>query len=132
MSGRFLLDTHCWLWWNAEPERLNPHVRAIIGNVANAVFLSAASAWEIAIKHGLGRISLPEPPARYVPSRIAANRITGLPIQFQHVLKVGDLPSHHRDPFDRLLIAQAITERMTLVSADPKILLYDLEVLDAA
>lgn len=131
MSRRFLLDTHCWLWWNADPERLGDGAHRVISDMENEVFLSAASAWEIAIKHALGRLTLPEPPAKYIPSRIAANQISGLAIHFHHALKVNDLPHHHRDPFDRLLIAQAKVEGMTLITADPLIKRYDVDVLMA-
>ncbi len=127
-----LLDTHCWLWWNIEPERLCGSVREMIADSRNEVFLSSASAWEVAIKYGLGRLRLPAPPSRYVPERLYSNQISGLPIGFDHVLHAGELPPHHRDPFDRLLIAQARIEDLALVTADEAIKEYDVPMIWAA
>jgi PIN domain nuclease of toxin-antitoxin system len=93
------------------------------------VYLSAASSWEIAIKVGLGKLKLPQPPARYVPSRLAEQGMTALPVEHAHALRVADLPPLHPDPFDRLLVAQAQIERMTLMTADSLILAYDVETL---
>jgi prevent-host-death family protein len=95
-------------------------------------FLSAASAWEIAIKVGLGKLKLPEPPARYVPARLAEQGMDALPIDHGHALRVAELPDHHADPFDRLLVAQAQLERMTLMTADPQLLAYEVDTLWAA
>lgn len=108
---------------------MNDTARAALADSANVVYLSAASAWEIAIKHALGRLRLPEPPVRDVPERLYANRMTGLPIGFEHALYVDTLPHHHRDPIDRLLVAQASLERLTLVSADPIFERYPVDLL---
>lgn len=126
---RYLLDTHCWLWWNIEPERLNQEAHQIISESGNELFLSTASAWEISIKHAIGRLRLPVPPKQYIPDRLYANQITGLPIGLEHVLHVNELPHHHRDPFDRVLIAQAIVEQLTLVTADDTLRQYDVKLL---
>jgi PIN domain nuclease of toxin-antitoxin system len=125
---RLLLDTHVFLWLNTEPERLGAHLR-VIESSRTELIVSAASSWEIAIKHGLGRLPLPEPPSRYVPARIRAIAASSLPIEHAHALAVADLPALHRDPFDRLLVAQAITERTPLVTADPQIAEYPVETL---
>ncbi len=110
----FLIDTHCWLWWLSEPERLNATARRRIENRRNAIesrrnaiFFSAASAWEIAVKAALGKLRLPEPAADYVPSRVSDQGMVPLPINQRHALLLEAMPPHHRDPFDRMLIAQA-------------------------
>lgn len=127
---RLLLDTQVWLWLQANPERLDPGVLAEFASTETRLFLSVASAWEISIKHGLGKLPLPEPPISYVPSRCAANGVEVLPIKLAHVLAVGNLPNHHRDPFDRLLVAQARLEGLTLVTVDAALTAYDLPLLD--
>jgi PIN domain nuclease of toxin-antitoxin system len=129
---KLLLDTHVWLWALHAPERLSDEARRLIARRENVVYLSAVSAWEIAIKFGLGRLRLPVPPEEYVPSRMADLGMETLPIEQAHALRVASLPRHHRDPFDRLLVAQAQVERLTLVTADPEIRLYDVETVAAA
>ena len=126
-----LLDTHIFLWLQSDPERINDHALAVASDPTTDLLLSAASAWEIAIKAALGRLRLPEPPHVYVPTRMQISAIDGLAIGFDHVLAVASLPLHHRDPFDRILIAQAQQESIALMTADPNILAYDLEVIDA-
>ena len=128
---RILLDTQCWLWMVAAPERLSQAGRARLLEQENDLFLSAASAWEIAIKHSLGKLRLPIEPAEYVPSRLAATRTVSLAIDHRHALRVGQLPRHHRDPFDRILIAQAQVEALPIPTADPQFAAYDVEVLRA-
>ena len=91
--------------------------------------LSAASAWEIAIKWAIGRLALPEHPETYVPDRMARSAVTALPITHAHALATAALPLHHNDPFDRLLLAQAITDGLSLVTADPLMRAYDAEVI---
>ena len=115
---KFLVDTHCWLWLQASPERLLSDVLALLENPLNDLLLSAASSWEIAIKYGLGKLPLPEPPSRYVPRRMAMSGTRGLAVEHAHTLRVAELPLHHRDPFDRLLVAQAQIEKLILVTVD--------------
>ena len=115
---KVLLDTHTWLWMLTAPDRLPDRVRRLVTQTGNEVLLSAASAWEIAIKHQLGRLPLPEEPETCVPSRLAASGCTELPIDHSHVLRAGALPPHHRDPFDRLLVAQAQILDIPLLSRD--------------
>jgi PIN domain nuclease of toxin-antitoxin system len=115
----------------ASPDRLSARARALVESFEHELFLSAASAWEIAIKHALGKLRLPEPPARYVPSRLEILRTQPLPIEHGHALRVGTLPSHHRDPFDRLLVAQAQLEDLPLLTADAVFSRYDVTVIDA-
>ena len=123
-----LLDTHAFLWWISDDPRLSPPARAAIGDGRNEVFLSAASAWEIAIKGG-GRVEIPEPTAAFVTQQVRANGFEVLPIHLRHALAVASLPGHHRDPFDRMLVAQSIQEGLKLVSGDAQIALYDVEVV---
>ena len=128
---RVLLDTHVWLWMAAAPERLSPAARALVVAPENELLLSAASAWEIAIKHGLGRLTLPEAPETFVPRVVAQLGVTPLPVHHRHALRVASLPSHHRDPFDRLLVAQAQLEGVPILTADRNFAGYDVPVLPA-
>ena len=126
---RILLDTQCWLWWYLSSERLSPGAREAMASSRDPLYLSAVSSWEIAIKVGLRKLKLPEPPARYVPVRLAEQGMTGLAVEHAHALRVAELPPLHHDPFDRLLVAQAQIERMTLLTADPQIVAYDVDTL---
>lgn len=128
---KVLLDTHVWLWLQTEPERLSQGSLDLLADPANELLLSAASAWEIAVKVGLGKLHLPSPPADYVPRRLATSGTTALPVELRHALHVATLPRHHRDPFDRLLVAQAQVEDMPLMTADPQLGAYDVEILSA-
>jgi PIN domain nuclease of toxin-antitoxin system len=125
---RLLLDTHVFLWLQTEPERLGDHL-TLVEDRATTLLLSAASSWEIAIKYGLGRLPLPEPPDRYVPTRMRAIGAEALPIEHSHALAVVALPALHRDPFDRLLIAQAEATGAALLTADPAVAQYPAETL---
>jgi len=126
---RLLLDTCTFLWLAADDARLTPRARSTCRSPDNAVFLSAVCAWEISIKHRLGRLPLPEPPVRYVASRREALRIEPLSFDESSAGHEGLLPPHHRDPFDRGLIAQAIVNGMTLVTPDPLIARYPVPIL---
>jgi PIN domain nuclease of toxin-antitoxin system len=125
---KLLLDTHVFLWLLGEPERLGDHLGSL-ENPVNELFLSAASSWEIAIKVQLGRLELPEDPRRYVPDRMRAIGAQPVPIEHNHALAVTELPLLHRDPFDRLLVAQARDLRLRIVTADPQIARYEVEAL---
>ncbi len=103
----------------------------MLENSDNELLLSAASAWEIAIKQALGKLSLPEPPSVYVPKRMASNGVRGLPVALVHALRVAELPPIHRDPFDRLLVAQAQEEKLIVVSADPQVRAYEIDSIEA-
>lgn len=129
MAERYLIDTHCWLWWNADPQRLHPDAYEVIADGRNTILLSVASAWEIAIKSALGKITLPGPIESYVPKRLESNGISALPVALYHALAVSSLPRLHRDPFDRLLIVQARLEDLTLITADEAIKQYEVMVL---
>ena len=129
---RLLLDTHVFLWWFLTPDRLSDRARLLLQDPDNELLVSAASSLEIAIKSGLKKLELPEPPARYVTSRLEAKGLSPLAVEHAHALRLAELPLHHRDPFDRLLIAQAQLEDATLVTGDPAFLLYDVDVFWAA
>jgi PIN domain nuclease of toxin-antitoxin system len=126
---RLLVDTHAWLWMLSAPERLPTRVRELLADQDNEILLSAASAWEIAIKHHLGRLPLPEPPEVYLPSRLVASGTTPLPIDHADALRAGALPTHHRDPFDRMLVAQAQLHEIPLASGDVALAPYDLTIV---
>jgi PIN domain nuclease of toxin-antitoxin system len=115
---RLLLDTHAFLWWVADDDALTPTARAAISDPANECLFSAASAWEISIKVSIGKLSLVGDVRRFLPEQMAANGFEPLPVSVTHAARVADLPFHHRDPFDRLLAAQALEERIAIISAD--------------
>jgi PIN domain nuclease of toxin-antitoxin system len=126
---RALLDTHTFLWWISDNPHLSPRVREIIGNGENELFLSAASGWEMAIKAGLGRLQLPPNLEHFILEQMALNAIESLPVQMSHALHVYKLPDHHRDPFDRMLIAQAQLENLPILTVDPQIARYSVKVI---
>jgi len=126
---RALIDTHTFLWWNMDDPQLSLRAREIIANGENEVFLSVASVWEIVIKTAKGRLIIPEAPSLYIPNRMSLYRIQPLPVQVSHALRVYDLPRHHDDPFDRLLIAQSQLESLALITGDEIIGKYDIEVI---
>jgi PIN domain nuclease of toxin-antitoxin system len=129
---RLLLDTQCWLWWFAQPEKLNESVIEQIADEANELWFSVASIWEIGIKVSIGKLPLPEPIGDYVSTRMTQLGARSLEITAPHALRVATLPLYHRDPFDRMLIAQAQVEKMTLVSADSMFNQYEVSLLRAA
>jgi PIN domain nuclease of toxin-antitoxin system len=125
---RILLDTHCWLWLCAEPERFSKATLAELSDPATERLLSAASVWEIVIKYGIGKLPLPVEPNDFVPSRLATTRTDVLAISVAHALKVAELPDHHRDPFDRMLAAQGLVEGIPLLTADKALRRYKIEL----
>src|SRR3989344_2502770 len=118
----YLLDTHILVWWVIGSDRLPVHVRKILDERESGVFVSAVTIWEIAIKNSLKKLLIPNS----FFDDIKKSQFSELPISFQHTMAVRDLPFFHDDPFDRLLIAQAIVEKMTLITADKDILRYDV------
>ena len=126
---KYLLDTHIFLWWNLGTSQLSERVVNIISDGNNEIFLSAVSAWEIAIKVAKKRLTLPEEPMLFVPSRMQLHGFQPLPIQIHHATRVYELPMQHTDPFDRLLIAQCQLESLPLISKDEDIKQYDVEVV---
>ena len=126
------MDTHVWLWALATPGRLNHAALAAISDPENEVVLSVASAWEVAIKHAIGKLPLSSTPAQLVDVSMRELNVSVLPIALDHVLAAASLPLHNRDPFDRILIAQTQRDGLTLVTADTAILQYGAAVLWAA
>ena len=125
---RLLLDTVTFIWLVEGSSRLSAPARDLIIDSANDAYLSAASAWEIAIKNGLGRLPLRVPPEQFVVEQRRRHRLDSLPITEEAALQVGKLPNLHRDPFDRLIVAQAIAEGMTVVTPDRLIKMYPVRV----
>ena len=132
MDGRFLLnallDTCTFLWLVRGDSNLSATARAVIEDPANEIFLSAASAWEIGVKYGLGKLPLPLAPSLFVPRERTRHRLVSLPLDEMASLTASGLPSLHKDPFDRLLIGQALTRGMTLLTPDPLIAQYAVPV----
>ena len=124
-----LLDTHTFLWWITDDRQLSASARDFIRDKNNDLLLSSASAWEIAIKTSLGKLPLPESPEVFIPRHMRINQFRPLPISVDHALAVSALPHHHRDPFDRLLVAQAQMENIPLLSADPILRSYAVQIL---
>jgi PIN domain nuclease of toxin-antitoxin system len=126
---RALLDTHTFLWWVTNDSQLSRRAHEFIGDNDNSLFFSAASGWEIAIKTQIGKLQLADEPTRFIPQQLALNAIVSLPINLRHALHVFTLPRHHRDPFDRILVAQSQLERLPILTDDPLITQYAVEVI---
>lgn len=125
---RLLLDTHVLLWAAVDPEQLGD-TAGVLEDADNELLVSAASSWEIATKYALGKLSLPEPPDRYVPHVLRELDATPVAVEHAHALAVAALPHHHRDPFDRMLVAQAQLLDVVIVTADVALDAYDVDVL---
>jgi PIN domain nuclease of toxin-antitoxin system len=123
-----LLDTHVFLWVVDDNPSLSREAREAIADGSNVVFVSAATAWEIAIKQTMGKLRVP---FGDYPEQLKLNRLAELDITSEHAIAAGRLPVHHRDPFDRMLVAQAQVERLTIVTRDRKIRAYDVRVISA-
>ena len=127
---RVLLDTHTFLWWTTRHGALvSERVRDLLADGRTDVALSLVSAWEIAIKAGSGRLELPAPVEQYIPDRLKRHGFELLQIELSHALHAGSLPRIHGDPFDRMLVAQAQVEGLPILTADPAIAQYDVEVI---
>jgi PIN domain nuclease of toxin-antitoxin system len=125
--SEYLLDTAVFLLSLGPAEQLNANAREILGGSDNKLWLSAASPWEISIKWNRGKLNLPKPPSIYVPERLRSHSISTLSINHYHGLTAGELPRHHDDPFDRMLIAQAISENLVLMTTDRQFEKYKVE-----
>ena len=126
---KLLLDTQCWLWWFSEPEKLNEEAIEQIVTETNEIWFSVASVWEIGIKVAIGKLPLPEPTEDYISTRMTQLGARMLEITAIHALQTASLPLHHRDPFDRMLIAQAQIEDMTIASADSMFDRYQVSLI---
>lgn len=126
---RILLDTHAFLWWVTDDEQLSRRARRLLGDGRNEILFSAASAWEISIKSSLGRVTLPDDAERYIAAQLEQNAFGVLPVRLHHALRVATLPALHRDPFDRMLVAQALVEELAILSRDVRLGGYSVRVL---
>ena len=126
---KLLLDTHVLLWWLTGDPRLSAEAHAVLRDGRNTVHLSAVSVAEMAIKAGKGRLGLPLPVGDLVLDVLEHDGFATLPIELSHAAELESLPDHHRDPFDRLLVAQARVEGMGLVSGDPQLRAYEVDVV---
>ena len=127
---RVLLDTHAFLWWTSEGGRnLSDRARDLLSDSSTDAVVSVASAWEIAIKVASGRLEIEGDPEQWVPERIHRYGFSAMPVELAHALRAGRLPAIHGDPFDRLLVAQARVEGIPIVTSDPAISRYDVEVI---
>ncbi len=128
---RLLADSHVLLWALLRPDELDRPAARALAAASNEVLVSAASLWEIAIKAGMGKLRLPGPPAEWLPEAMDRTGIETLPIEGAHALAAAALPPHHRDPFDRMIAAQALAEGLTVVTRDPRFAPYGVRVLAA-
>ena len=118
---RLLLDTHSFLWFVLDDPKLSATAKAAIEDAANDIEISSASYWEIAIKIALGNYRLPQPYQQFMEQQLAANQFHILQIKIRHTALLITMPHHHKDPFDRLLVAQALCERVSIISGDPRL-----------
>jgi PIN domain nuclease of toxin-antitoxin system len=126
---KLLLDTHAFLWLNTDPTRVGQAALPVCRDRANTLYLSLVSLWEIQIKHQLGKLELRVPWAQMLEAQEQANGVQTLPLSIKYIRALQHLPPHHRDPFDRMLIAQAQAEGMALVTADPAMSAYDVTIV---
>jgi PIN domain nuclease of toxin-antitoxin system len=124
---KILIDTHVLLWALQDENRLSPRVQKLLPS--SDVWISVASLWEIIAKVQIGKLTLPSPVAQYLTTQLRANGVSVLPLSWDHVKRLEELPLHHRDPFDRILIAQSLEESIQLVSADPKLAKYAVQLI---
>jgi PIN domain nuclease of toxin-antitoxin system len=116
---KVLLDTHAFLWAITDDPQLSEKARRMFTSSDNELLLSVASVWEVLVKVQIGKLPLPKPTGDYLQRQLAKNAVRVLPIQLRHVLRLEQLPPHHRDPFDRILIAQSLEEELPIMTADP-------------
>jgi PIN domain nuclease of toxin-antitoxin system len=127
MNNQYLLDTHTFLWMAADPDALSPRVSKIVSERSNALYLSAASGWEIALLRPLNRIELPDKPQRFIPEAMQKFSIQPLPIGFQTAISSAMLPLIHHDPFDRIIIAEALKGKLRILTKDKTFHEYGVE-----
>jgi len=126
---KYLLDTHVFLWWIQDDQKLSPRARGVLSDGGNDILLSVASLWEIVIKVQIGKLSVPQPADRYLGRQLQTNAISTLPVEAAHALRLLKLPNHHKDPFDRLLVAQSQAENLPIVTADPAVKKYPVKTI---
>jgi PIN domain nuclease of toxin-antitoxin system len=126
---KLLLDTHAFIWWASESERLSERVRILLADGQNALYFSVASAWEIQIKVQIGKLNTDEPLSLTISKQQKRNNLRLIAVTLEHALAIEQLPMHHKDPFDRLLIAQARVENLTLVTHDSILTQYPIKTI---
>jgi PIN domain nuclease of toxin-antitoxin system len=126
---KYLLDTNVLLWGLSAEHKLNSWAQEILRSSASQLYFSAAGSWKIAIKYALGALPLPKPPSEYIPYALRVWAVRIMDITHEQALRAGELPLHHRDPFDRMLIAQALTEKMTVLTANRAFQAYKVEMI---
>ena len=124
-----LLDTHAFIWLITEDPKLSDPARNCILDGRTTLYLSGASIWEIVIKYNIGKLRLPGHPQTFISKQLATNSIEELPITFKHAFNLQHLPDHHKDPFDRMLVAQAIFEKLSIITIDPIIAQYPVKTI---
>lgn len=127
---RLLLDTHVWLWMIGQSSRLSDRARAALTDESHDLYLSTVAAWEIGFKHAAGKLKLTGRPSVQLPEYVKRSGVQPLVVTLDHALRAAELPMHHRDPFDRLMIAQAQEEELTFVTADGRLAVYGVRILD--
>jgi PIN domain nuclease of toxin-antitoxin system len=126
---RCLLDTRTFLWWIQDDQRLSGRSRQVIRDGKNTLFLSAASSWEISVKWRMGLIRFPGPPGEFLADQLLKQRIETLPVQHAHACKLAELATHHENPFERMLIAQALVEGIPIVTPVPEFRRYPAKLI---
>ena len=126
---KLLLDTHCWLWWLTDPDKLSQSAQNLLVDRGNDLYFSVASIWEISIKFSCGKLRLPQVPAKLVPKQMAEDGLIALDIKSTHALQAAALPMHHKDPFDRMLIAQSQLEQLPILTTDSVFDAYNIKVI---
>ncbi len=128
---RLLLDTGVWLWMIGASDRLSAVAKAHLADESNELYLSAAAVWEIGIKHAAGKLRFTGDPTTQIPLYITRSGVQPLSVRVEHVVRATALPAHHRDPFDRLMVAQALEDGLTLITGDGRLAAYEVPILDA-
>lgn len=126
---KLLFDTHAFLWWESEPEKLSPTALVLCEDKSNQLLLSVVSVWEMQIKIQLGKLKLKKSLKEIIERQLSENDLKILSVELNHALTLKDLDNHHKDPFDRLIISQAKVEKLAIISGDKVISRYDIEVI---
>jgi PIN domain nuclease of toxin-antitoxin system len=127
---KILIDTHVFLWFYPEPQRISHKAKLFLEDtLKNDIFVSPITAWEISIKYGIAKLSIPDVPEVWFPDRVRRAGFLYLPLDLRHMLRVHNLPPHHKDPFDRLLISQADYENLPILTEDPRFSFYNVKTL---
>jgi PIN domain nuclease of toxin-antitoxin system len=123
---KYLLDTHIFIWWITDNPKLSPNIRSVVSDDGNELYLSTASIWEMMIKSKLQKLQLTDDPKTFIKEQVKINSINILDVKMEHSLETYELPDIHKDPFDRILIAQAKIEKLTIITTDSYIVEYDV------